>query len=308
MPFDIQILLELEQIRNPFLTNIFLFITQFGEELILLPLMCLIYWCINKKLACFAAMNFFGALFVNHLLKITYCVDRPWIRSTQLSPVPDAMQSATGFSFPSGHTANAVSVYGSAIFWFRKHLWMVILNSCIIFLVAFSRLYLGVHTLQDVAISLIVGFLLLLLNQWIFRKIESHPEKDRLYLFIVFAAAAFGALYTILKPYPDGTDAALKTDGMKTLGAMIGAVCGFYWDYRKIRFLKSNKPWVNIIRLIVGLVILLFLKTALKGVFNQYFGQLLGNFLRYFILLFWIFGFYPFLFTRLELLQHNSYE
>jgi undecaprenyl-diphosphatase len=107
MPFDIQICLTLNKIRNPIFTKIFLLMTQFGEEFILLPLMCLDYWCFNKRLACFAALNFFmcsisQSCFKNHLL-----VNRPWIRNTQLSPVPDALDSATGFSFTSGHTANA---------------------------------------------------------------------------------------------------------------------------------------------------------------------------------------------------------
>jgi len=308
MPFDIQILLDLEQIRNPFLTSLFLFLTQFGEELILLPLICLIYWCINKKLACFAALNFFSALLVNHVLKITFCVDRPWIRNPRLSPVPDALGSATGFSFPSGHTANAVSVYGSAILWFRKHNWIVILNCCIIFLIAFSRLYLGVHTLQDVAASLIAGFLLLFFNQWIIKRIEGNPDKDRLYLFLIIALALICALYTILKPYPDGTDDALKADGMKTLGAIIGAACGVYWDFRKIRFSKSEKPWINIVRFIVGLTVLLFIKSLLKNIFNQIFGLLFGSFIRYFILLFWIFSFYPFLFSLWNPTRRNLNE
>lgn len=308
MPFDIQILLDLEQIRNPIFTKIFLLMTQFGEELILLPLMCLVYWCFNKRLACFAALNFFSALLVNHVLKITFCVNRPWIRNTQLSPVPDALDSATGFSFPSGHTANAVSIYGSVLLWFRKHIWIVILNGCFILLIAFSRLYLGVHTLQDVAISLIAGFILLFFNQWIFKRIEKNPERDRLYLGLIFALAVLCALYTILKPYPDGTQDALKADGMKTLGAMVGTVCGVYWDFRKIRFSKSEKPWINMVRFIIGLAVLLFLKPMLKSPLNQYFGLLLGSFIRYFILLFWIFGLYPFLFTLLNPARRNLNE
>lgn len=41
----------LESIRNGVLNIFFIICTSFGEELVLISLFAIIYWCINKKLA-----------------------------------------------------------------------------------------------------------------------------------------------------------------------------------------------------------------------------------------------------------------
>jgi hypothetical protein len=103
------------------------------------------------------------------------------------------------------------------------------------------------------------GFILLFFNQWIFKRIEKNPEKDRLYLGLIFGIGSSTLRsFTYSETLPtDGTHDALKADGMKTLGAMVGTVCGVYWDFRKIRFSKSEKPWINWFRFFIGLAVLL---------------------------------------------------
>lgn len=298
MPADLLVLSNLEQIRTPFLTEIFLKLTMFGEEIILFPLLCLLYWCLNKRLALFVSLNFFCGTLVNQLLKVTFAVSRPWVRAPALNPVPEAIAEASGFSFPSGHTANAVAVFGSLGVWFRKQKPLAILMALLTILVGFSRLYLGVHTLQDVLVSLLIGALLLLVTTRLFALIEKNPAKDGLFLIAILFIAAVSAAFLLLKSYPEGTPAALKADGMKALGAITGAALGVFWEVRKIRFDVKAPLWINLLKLMVGLVFVLILKSALKPLLNDAFGELFGNFLRYVLLLFWIFGLYPFLFTK----------
>lgn len=45
------VLQAFEEIRNPALTWLFSLLTTFGEETIVLVVVCTLYWCINKKLA-----------------------------------------------------------------------------------------------------------------------------------------------------------------------------------------------------------------------------------------------------------------
>ncbi len=107
------------------------------------------------------------------------------------------------FSFPSGHAAIAVALYGFIIYmlWhhihpFRKKTTVLFLGVTFIFLLGFSRLYLGVHFLSDViggyldgAMWLIVGAAIVL---W--RKYTLHEEilsiSRRSALLITFAVTA----------------------------------------------------------------------------------------------------------------------
>ena len=78
--------------------------------LILLP--ALIYWCIDKKKGFFILTATSACLVVNSVIKLTACVYRPWIRDPRITPAGDAIKEATGYSFPSGHTAAAGPMLG----------------------------------------------------------------------------------------------------------------------------------------------------------------------------------------------------
>ena len=52
-------LVLLESIRTPVLTAIMSAITWLGHELLPIAIICIFYWCINKKLAYKAGFSFF---------------------------------------------------------------------------------------------------------------------------------------------------------------------------------------------------------------------------------------------------------
>lgn len=92
-------------------------------------------------------------------------------------PLKVAYYPETGYSFPSGHSATAMTLYGLLCYWLvrgRRRVrsqWLV--GSCavgLVLIVGFSRIYLGVHFLSDVlggyllgACWLIVG---IVLTEW----------------------------------------------------------------------------------------------------------------------------------------------
>ena len=112
---DIQYLLFLQNFRNsindaltPFMEMISLFAVTF---LVIIPAM--IYWCVDKESGLYTMASYTATIAINAVVKLTACVYRPWIRDSRILPAGDAISTATGYSFPSGHTTMATSIYGS---------------------------------------------------------------------------------------------------------------------------------------------------------------------------------------------------
>ena len=120
----------------------------------------------------------------------------------RIIPNTEARITATGYSFPSGHSMNASSLYGGGAI--RKDLprALRIALGLIAVLIAFSRNFLGVHTPQDVLVGLAAGVLVMWLTGLLMRWVASHPGKD---VFVALAGIGLGAavaVYAALKPYP----------------------------------------------------------------------------------------------------------
>ena len=143
---DIQYLLLLQNFRNstgnamtPFMEMISLFAVTY---LVIVP--ALVYWCVDKRSGLYTMATYTTTVAINAVVKLTACIYRPWIRDSRVLPAGDAITTATGYSFPSGHTTSSTSIYGAlAVSAWKKMRWVSIL--CIIFalLTCFSRNYLG---------------------------------------------------------------------------------------------------------------------------------------------------------------------
>ncbi|MBO4779564.1 MAG: hypothetical protein J5497_02885, partial [Selenomonadaceae bacterium] len=82
----------------------------------------ILFWCINKNAGLFILFNATCGRALNELIKGTLCVYRPWIKDAALIPSAEAMEKASSFSFPSGHTQFVTAVYGGFAFFYRKTL------------------------------------------------------------------------------------------------------------------------------------------------------------------------------------------
>ena len=51
----------LEGIRTPFLDKLMQFITYFGQELIIIAVICAFYWCVDKRFAYLLGFTYFTA-------------------------------------------------------------------------------------------------------------------------------------------------------------------------------------------------------------------------------------------------------
>ena len=217
---DIRILLGLQDFRNGvggFLADFLSKMTFLGELNSALVIMALIYWCISKELGTYLMMGWSGNRLINGALKVTVCAYRPWIRDARILPYGNAMTTATGYSFPSSHTMNGATVFGGGAMRRELPALLRVVLGILVFLIAFSRIFLGVHTPQDVLVGAAAGLLMMWLTLHLMRWITAHPDKDWLVVCVGIVLGIAVALYAALKPYPADYDAEGKliVDGAK---------------------------------------------------------------------------------------------
>ena len=87
-------------------------------------------------------------------LKLTFHSPRPF---TVLDHVRQLTIPSEPNSFPSGHTSSSLSVASVLVWMLRENLIAVVLLVCFAVLIAFSRIYVGVHHPFDVAVGAVVG-------------------------------------------------------------------------------------------------------------------------------------------------------
>ena len=155
------VLYALESIRTPALDKIMSVITLLGGELFFMVIAVTVFWCVSKREGYYLMIvGFFGTV-INQFLKILCCVPRPWIKDPDFTIVESARAQATGYSFPSGHTQNAVATFGGIARSTRRP-WVRWTCVAVLLAVSFSRLYLGVHTPLDVGVSFAVAGVMVL--------------------------------------------------------------------------------------------------------------------------------------------------
>ena len=301
---DIQYLLFLQDFRNsindawtPFME----FVSTFATRYLILAVL-FIYWAVDKRSGLYAIASMCLTLAVNQLIKLTACVYRPWIRDPRIVPAGDSITSATGYSFPSGHTATAAPQFGgmAATCDRKNRLFPVI---CILgtMLIGFSRNYLGVHTPQDVFVAICESVLCLIVMHKIFTYIELHPEKEDLFLLAGILFGAVSLVYITFKPYPmtyvDGKllvdPQKMMNDGYGDIAFLIAFCIGRYIERRWIRFEPTGINMPGILLWALGGVIFVLLNNNIGKPLDTLLGSHWGHFARRMITILYYTALYP---------------
>ncbi|MDR2957737.1 MAG: phosphatase PAP2 family protein, partial [Coriobacteriales bacterium] len=285
-----ELLSALETIRSPILDIIFSYITVLGEETVVITLLCLVYWCADKHSAYLVGLTFFISGLLVQGMKIGFRIDRPWIIDPSLKPVESAIPAATGYSFPSGHTQSAVALFGSMAMRLKR-ISVKIACIVIIILVAFSRMYLGVHTLLDVGVSLIITALVVVIISKLLSG-ESVDKKRAQFLAVSVVVCSIIVIVVASLFYSSGTiEQAYLTDCLKAAGASIGFAIGMYIERIYIDFsVKTRGIQWQVVKYAIGITGVLLIKEGLKLVFGT---GLVIDTVRYFLISTWVSVFFP---------------
>ena len=299
---DISILLVLQEFREGAGACFTSFMTKMsfiGEMSTVLIIIALIYWCISKEIGQYLMMGWCANRVVNGLLKVTACAYRPWIRDPMVVPEPEAKALATGYSFPSGHSMNAASLYGGLAI--RRELPKVlrIMMLVIAVLIAFSRNFLGVHTPQDTIVGLVAGVLVMMLIGVLISWIDKKPGRDIIIMCVGIAIAVAVAIFAAFKSYPVDYDASGKllvdgakmaNDTYKGVGWCVGFLVGWVLETRFVKFSTDVPLMTRVIRLVTGLfsyyVLSLILIPLIKGFLPGVVDTITGCFLQTFFVTF----------------------
>ena len=309
---DIDILLLLQDFRNGaggFLTEFLAKMTFLGELNSAIVIMAILYWSVSKELGSYLLMGWSGNRLANGILKVSACAYRPWIRDPRIVPYGNSISTATGYSFPSGHTMNAATAFGGiAIRKDYPRALRIVLGFVVAF-VAFSRLYLGVHTPQDVLVGAGIGILVMWLTLRLMRWVESHPERDWLVVCIGVAAGVAVALYAAVKPYPADYDAEGKlivdgakmaNDTFKGVGYSVAFLVGWVLERRFVRFSTEVPTQQKLARAVIGLLGYYAVSLILGPLVRTWIPGPAGTFLTCFIQMFYVAFLFPWFAKRME--------
>ncbi|CAB1085269.1 hypothetical protein D1AOALGA4SA_12757 [Olavius algarvensis Delta 1 endosymbiont] len=292
LDWGIQVVLWFQQF-SPALDLPFKALTFLGDEAFYLIFMPLVYWCINRRIG---ASLFFLLLFSAYLNAVAKVLaDQP--RPFTYDPRVQAIGHAGGGGMPSGHTQNAVVIWGFLAARSGKiSAWM--LAAFLMLGIPLSRIYLGVHFPTDLIGGYLLGGVILILFLWSAPRLEAWlAEKEFAWQFLI---ALVGPLVLVFLN-PSGDKYVLSMASV-----LMGACTGFVLERRFVGFCCEGPWWQRGLRYLLGLVVLFGLWGGLKLAFNGLEPAAPLRFIRYALVGLWGGVGAPWVFVKLKLAETES--
>jgi membrane-associated phospholipid phosphatase len=321
----IQIILFLQSL-GAWLVEPMKLVTFLGNEEFYLFVAPAILWCLDMDLGLRIGLYLMVSGSLNTIIKMAFHGPRPYWIDTRLK----VYTTEISFGVPSGHSQNAVVVWGTLANWLRSG-WAWIAALALIFLIGFSRVYLGVHFPHDVLLGWVIGALLL----WIMLACEAHliawfkRFKPAQQFLIVLGTSMLLILVGVLMRFTlrawsmpeiwaknasltapaSGPPQPLALSGLISNAAVFfGLACGGVWIKDRGGFDARGPLWQRLLRFLIGLAGVAILWYGLGAIFPR--GEALLPFIlryiRYALVGLWITALAPMLFIRLKLAQTTS--
>ncbi len=273
-----------ESIRMPVLNEFMLLVTEFGGEIAFLVTAIVVFWCFDKRHGYFImSVGFIGTI-ISQFMKLWFHIPRPWVKQPGIA-MEAAVGDAGGYSFPSGHSQSSVGTFGALALTTTNKVVRVV-SILIAVLVPFSRMYLGVHTPMDVFVGAAIALVLIFAV-----KPLVYSDKPSVMTILIGLMTALSVIYlcfVFLYEFPAGVDDYNLTHGRENACTMAGCIAGmivvYFIDEKWLKFDTKAVLWAQLIKIVIGLAIILIIKSGLKEILNHVFGEMLGRGIRYFII------------------------
>lgn len=295
-----QILFFFQLHSNPFWDHLFEIFSILGEDLVIISILAWIYWNISKQKGFIIALTMISSVVLNNLLKIVFRRPRPYEVFEKLKG--KRINTATGYSFPSGHTQGAATFYISLSLLFRKYI-IGIVSVLIVLAVGLSRVYLAVHWPIDILASLILGSIIsITLVNYLFSIIENSGKKISFIKFVNSGALLVLASSLLIKTFLFKGD-LLTDDLVKSIALLNGVSLGFFLDLKREKFTIKSVITLKILRFLIGMTGAFVIITLSKSLLPQ--GEF-WDYFRYFSGGFWVVYLYPLLAVKCSLFESSE--
>lgn len=276
----IEVVKFFQSLRNDFLDGVFNTISFLGEEYVYILILAIVYFGISQKKGEFLAFILFFTGVFNTWIKGIFAADRPFEKYPN-DVVNLRPETSPGHSFPSGHTQNFTAFLTSIAILLKKKRYLIIM-AILVVLMAISRMYLGVHFLEDVIVAIVLGLVTAYVGNYFFTKY--YDKRLKVYCVI----GIIGLLSVVF---------IQDESFLKALGYYLGFVGAMYFNDYVIKYTFSPAIKKRLARVVVGLLLIVGLQIgfSLLGIENFYLKMI-----RNAIIVFSGFGLYPLLIKKMN--------
>jgi membrane-associated phospholipid phosphatase len=296
-----------------------------GTQNAYILIMSWLYWCVDNQMGIRVGVALLLSNGLNTAFKWIFHSPRPyWI-----NPALKALSVESSFGIPSGHAMISISVWGRIVMWVKKS-WFTAVISVMLFLIGFSRIYLGVHFLSDVVAGWLFGISLLIIlsrlekpiAQW-FNKLKFSTKIILDFLSSLLIIVIFSLLLIPFNQWqvPESwiansqiaspgsiIDPLIFKDIILLSGTWFGLISGFYWMREMGGFNSNGKTLQKVIRFLLGFAGVIILVFGIKGFLpldESWFSYTLIYF-QYFLVSLWISAIAPLLFIKTGLADKKT--
>lgn len=286
--FQLKIIEFIQQIRSPFIDEIFKFLNLFDTPIFYLILFPMLWIGYSYR---FGAKVFFILMLsaiVNDFIKNIFMLPRPYI----LDPNVGIIHVLSNYGMPSGAAQTAVILPLLLIDQFKKRKWPIVLGVNYFFWISLSRLYLGVHFLTDIVVGWFIGFLLFLVYLYGFPLIEKaiKKHKSKNVLFIALVCLIVLSLIPILNI---------------RFFAFLAVFIGIFYSNKYDVFLKDSKKVKEFFKRSIFAILGVFLITLVISLILKSIPSFIEE-TSYFFMGLWISFFCSYLYKRLFIKQKRE--
>jgi glycerophosphoryl diester phosphodiesterase len=241
-------------IRADWLTPIAQGFTELGYPQFFIALLPLLYWALDKKLATRLALMIIFTAIVNGFLKDLFNNPRP----PDMYSLDPRIDSGVSYGMPSGHAQVAAAMW-LWLAWEIRRWWAWPIAIFIALGVAFSRIYVGVHDLEDITVGFALGALSVPLFAWLISP-RFHGWRATHWSVQIGVILLLQVVLWFAWPEPGGPGTKFAIGGMLT-----GWWAGVLLEQRHIHYRRHANWWVVLAAVAAGIAVVFLVPVQIEA-------------------------------------------